>query len=662
MRRKKNLKVFAKAFHKFFTLILLFSLKMTFSFSQEAADSTLFSELEKNGFYVRAQNLADSGSFPKNLIVELQSPKKDDIPIDNVIFAFTQDFFEEKNALLLMLLKELKDLNLPYDCTVILTTNDEPLPLRGDSGRAHHPRGTEIFTQSLGNADNYCSIVIEESAEGKKTFFARQSYSIVPGGNSDVSPSWLVKAMCDSCTMSNAVPSIPMSFSMLFRLGLARETRRVSNFMTQSIPSVGISLMPTKDDLDIIINAAKLLSTRRNSRWDRHYTVFQLGKYSLWPGEAVLALSYMIFALIAIFSVSFFSFRDNSKNKATIKDLTRTFFLILAYLFISTLTLAFAQFAFSFIRTNPLILTIVKIASSFLVITIIFIIQIRQNFQISMTGIGFLMVFTSAVNIFIFTAVDLSLIFMFFIEYLIFFIARRNKNLFYMIPLFMISSIPFLFMAMAFIRGANFMSLRRFALCPFSGNLLMSFALMPLFMQLFRILLVLGIFGGKKQRSKTLILAYSSIVTLILFVFIATFSYTVMKIVYSSTPAQIPQMPFNVSESEKTDGFTVNCSEENFMELTIHHVVINSPNKILRYSASLESEEGLPLYDSNFAYTIESGNKVFFELPDFPSGEFEIVYSSAEQKGSILNVEAFIQDETDASKVEHQKKQIFIRE
>jgi len=623
----------------------------------------IYDEVEQKGFTVRKQNLdaADSGIFPQNLIIEIPSPQKAKNEIDTVIFSFTQDFFSKDISLLLSFLDELRNLNLNYDCIVFLSANDNQLFVRGDDGREHHPTGSAVYTSSIRNADNMCAIVIDESNSTSNSFLAKKTYSIIPGGSSDVSPSWLVKSLCDSCQENKATPSMPKSFSMLYRLGIARETRRVSQFFAQSIPAAGIALSLSEKDLKILVTAARLLQTRRSSIWDRHYSVFQVESYTFWYGEALLALFFMVFAFATIFTVSFSSFKDTSRNKAIFNDIRRSAFLALGYIIIIVAVLILVQTIFSFAARNPLLLMGIKIIAVFMVLEIIFITQIRKNFNTSLEGTGFFMMFQSSLNIFIFTWMDLSLFFLFFQEYIILTFARKSRTRINMIILFLLSLAPFLNLTLDFLRGANYTSLRMFAFCTVFGNILFALALLPLLMQIFRILLVLGIFNSKKKTSRKKNFVYAAIATSIVILFFSGFYWMMRRIRYGSSSGTPIRMAYTTVDGSNPEMVQVSYSEDEFMELTIYHILIESSEKVLRYSISLEAEGSIPLYDCNYDYTIEADNKVFFEIPDYPAGTIEIVYSADKDLNGLLKISAFIQNSKNSAEVLHQKKEVTIR-
>ena len=619
--------------------------------------------IEQRGFKVRRQNLdsADSGIFPQNLIIEIPSQNKSKNEIDTVVFSFTQDFFCKDTNLLLSFLDELKGKNLNYDCLVFLSANDNTLFVRGDEGREHHPTGSAVFTTSIRNSDNLCAIVIEESNDSSFSLLAKRTYSIIPGGSSDVSPSWLVKSLCDSCQESGAYPSMPKSFSMLYRLGIARETRRVSQFFAQSIPAAGIVLSAKEKDLKILVTAADFLQTRRSSMWDRHYSVLQVDTYTFWYGEALLALFFMVFAFATIFTVCFSSFRDSSKNKAIFNDIRRSAFLALGYMIIIVALLIFMQTIFSFTARNPLLLMGIKVMSVFFALAIIFITQIRKNFNTSLEGTGFFMMFQSSLNIFIFTWIDLSLFFLFFMEYIILAFARKTRTRINMLILFFVSLLPFLNLTLDFLKGANYTSLRKFAFCTVFGNILLALALLPLLMQIFRILLVLGIFNSKRKTSRKKNFVYATITTIIIISFFTGFYWLLVRIRYGTTTGSSLRMQYTTVDGNDSQMVQVSYNEDEFMELTIYHILIDSKEKVLRYSISLEAEGSIPLYDCNYDYTIEADNKVYFEIPDYPNGTLEIVYSSDKDLNGLLKISAFIQNSKNPNEVIHQKKEVTIR-
>ena len=91
------------------------------------------------------------------------------------------------------------------------------------------------------------------------------------------------------------------------------------------------------------------------------------------------------------------------------------------------------------------------------------------------------------------------------------------------------------------------------------------------------------------------------------------------------------------------------------------HLVLNSRAKVIRYIISVECQDAAPIYGSNYEYTFDGTNKVYFVLQDNPDGEIEIIYRSDNLYDQKITLEAFYESELNKKLIYHEKQSILVK-
>lgn len=586
---------------------------------------------------------ADDQCFPQNILVtipatEPDEPNKKEPLCSTVIFSFTQQFALDYTESFFPFLDELTKKKLPYTTVILLSADDESiLP---DSTDDYHPGGTASFTASVDNPDSYCAIVIERSKS--------ETHEIVPGGGGDTAPSWLVQTIKSSCAALGQKSNLSISFITLYRNGILRETKRVSSFLSQGIAAAGIYLTGTRTDFKILSNIADRLVDERSDTWDRHYSYIPFAKDGVWIGESFFAISYLLIALVSLFILCFFSFigktalSGQSLQLARTKDVLRLWYLIPVVIICTTIILLLIELPFPKAKVVPVFLIGLKLLIVFLITAVAFVLQLRFSYRISSYACSFLMNILAVANIFIFTTIDLSLVFLFFFEYLLVLFAGKMKSIPMLIVTELLMMLPFIPYISDLLRFASPDGLVLLSKSGFTGNLVVAFAIFPFQVQFQRILIACNLFSRERHDSAQLIIVRASIVVSVLLGTIALlyFAFTYV-IVRNNLPA--PERKHLTIEERKSSGLVQShVSDTTFMELTARHLIINSNETILRYLVSVTTPDSVPLYDCNYDYLLDNDHTAYFELPDYPTGTLEIIYSTNKETPSVITIESYI--------------------
>ncbi|MBQ1833046.1 MAG: hypothetical protein II114_04635, partial [Treponema sp.] len=120
------------------------------------------------------------------------------------------------------------------------------------------------------------------------------------------------------------------------------------------------------------------------------------------------------------------------------------------------------------------------------------------------------------------------------------------------------------------------------------------------------------------------------------------YGYASVVIKNSSDLRKIPSK--TVIKERDFPMISASVSDQEFMELSMRTLTVKSNEKVMRYEISIETSNGVPIFKSNYDYVIDDTNKISFVIPDYPSGNLEIIYSTPTTLASKITVTAFIPD------------------
>ena len=646
----------------FIVLLALLSNILSAENDDHNLSAFLSDAFNNKGFPTEYQGLvpSDPAKFPQNIIINIQpqedkeevAPARD---VETVIFAFTQEYAEADMEGFSAFVQTLRDLKLPYTLQILLSANDVNRKLPRDE-LSIHPTGTAVFANAISTAsETSCALVLEE-AEGS-------THAIRPGGAGDVSPLWLVRTIKNACNAHRLVSQLPNSVAFLYRLGFVNENARVSSFLAQSIPAAGLTIGHTEADYAVLCTIASGLAEVNSSIWDRHYSYVHIPFVELefWLNETYFAFCYLIFAGIILFQLCFTRFSPNQKDAAVFKDMARVWYLIPLLVIFTTAILHATQIFFSSVR-RPSLLLGYKLIATFLATLLLLVFQSLINFKLSNQANNFTLLLVCRLNIFIFCAIDLSFLFLFFFEYIICYLTKDFKKTIALIGVFLLMLLPFLPAATNIMLYSGPFSLFKFARSSLAGNFFISCIIFPFQLQFQRLLMSLDISNKQRRRSLIRRFAYS-----ILFVAISIAAFSLFyfflanKLLTTSIQNMLsihPTIPERRQNFESDSGheyISISLSEETFMEFKLHHVMVKSDEtvKILRYNITIEAPAAVPCYDCNYNYTISGKNKAYLLLPDNPDGDLAIVYSSEQDQQQTITIDTYLQTEDGSLILEH---------
>ncbi|MBP3365578.1 MAG: hypothetical protein J6K96_01155 [Treponema sp.] len=590
-------------------------------------------------FTLQSQVPPFAGQFPRNISVEIPPDTEkaeadaDKSGITSVFFIFSHDYVLENSRFMLKFIRLTQEKKLPYRCTIVFTADREKPLLPQESGIQS---ATELFAESIHDADSSCAVLVR-SETAAPPFISTE-------GDGTVSPQWIVQTLKKACMQNQKPAGVKSSILYIYRPQAYRNNRRLSAFLRNEIPAAEIPLGHTEKDLAVLSSIEDILVLSRSSIWNRHYNFIPAGTAGIWLNEAQIAFIYLLFTAGVLFFICFYSFSYSGKNEAVLKDISRTWFFIPAYAVTTAAALTLFQNLFFFARENPILYFSLKTVPAIFVMLSALYMQVLFGIRVSLSATNFFCILCSAISVFVFTALDLSLMIIFIAECAIAFIFRKRQSVFFSMICIALMIIPFLFLLSSVFIDAGKETVLLLIRTPFAENVLLSCALLPFLFQWKKLILVSHFSESRRKNARKRILAAKGIVLS------ALFSGTLYAVLQSAavplrhgllTDDSSPQ----VQEAQEPPADIAFRSEDIF-SLRQHRISIAPRDgfSIVRCVMTLETDAFVPFYECNFGYSMVSAHKTQIAIPDFPENEADVIFSSDRETAIAVSITVYAAD------------------
>lgn len=572
--------------------------------------------------------------FEENILIEIPSDKSkvSTNRITTVNFAFTQDFFAASPEFIFEFADYLTQKKLPFTTVILLSADSDydTVPQKPSvSG------GTRVFAQSCYEADKICSVVVTDSKYNDGT--------ITAGGAGDISPKWLVQKIKAACASYKKSAKLPVAFMYLYRQKAIKENQRVAAFLEHGIPAAGLYLGHEESDLMVLKTLAQDFSDSRGGLWDRHYSYIPTGKNGIWTDEFFFAATFIAFAFITLLSLCFSSFTNSEGNKKLLRELSRTWYFIPAFILGTSVALILVQAALSAFNAGAQLFFAIKITAVTFLASIFLVYQLAFRTRLTLVSTSYQILIVAALNIFIMTAADLSFMFIFFVQYIIIFFFRKRKSLAANIVCLVLLVIPLASFMYDILRYSDYENLAKTMKTGFWGNVTISSIMFPILIQTTRVVISLKAIK-KSDPKKTLLSKCAISVASYTAAAVLLIAFIILCAKASSSSTDKASLPAVINSSE-TNAFEAQITETDLMDMNTKTVRITSSRNVIRYTVTVKSRETIPLYECNYNYSIENNENAVIQIPDFPPQKIDIVYTTDKNKSEQVIITAYIQSE-----------------
>lgn len=357
---------------------------------------------------IRTQDLVISGEnqFPYNVIINFQSyglPKS--FNSKQLLLVIDQEQALKHKYLINYLIEYFQEHPKTYNATILLACGDNP-----ELTKANMISGTNVYLQNSDDDENTTAIYI--NLDDSKN-------QIVTSSNGISSPSFLVKAAFNIFSKNHLNANLPLYyFSQQHKFKFFLDSQ-LDNFFTQEIPAIKLSFNKNCEELTIFEVCSEMISEvelNTNNMWDQHFIIYKVGNTYFRINETdIVRLIISLFFICILFNFILFFVNHNIKNlnwKKIIKiwySVPLTYLLIYAGFFAGKLF--YVIFASRLTYTGKIsFLFSAQLICSLLFTSVYFVLQIKKGHRsIEPKSIDFLIVFTSSINLILFSLVDISL-------------------------------------------------------------------------------------------------------------------------------------------------------------------------------------------------------------------------------------------------------------
>lgn len=615
-------------------LIPILCLFLATAGAAEPAGSTLSlmleDELTQSGFICAREQLAATAQdeFPFNLEVYLRAadsaPAAQDAQRDTIIFSFLQEEAFARRDAMVAFLRRLKETTLP--CTVIVL-----FAAQDDSPFNPALSGTDVFAQNFEENDRAAAVTVR---------FA-DSTAILTGNAGMITPRWLAQQLTEAFDRAGIAYRYPHRFSSLYRAGFLRGDRRMAACIRNGIPAAAVTLA-SEQVLDALAAFAGQFSTRNTELWDNHYIFLRLPHplANGWIGERFFFLSCLILGTLFLLILCSFSFVGKN-GRGYRQDFKRTWYLIPLTIAVTYLSFWLGQVCCQFLlaRASPVMQFGTKLLFTLFFISLLFAVWQSRRGSTEQVTHGYFIYLSGIVNIFVFTAVDLSFFALFLLEYALIYVARKATRIVPLAISVFLMLLPFLPYVFQLLRHGYYIDLRPLVFSPPLYNLLLAMLVFPFLIMWLRMLVSLGVYAGNGRFSLRTMAFHGSLstlaimaVTLLSVIVLSVFSRQMMRRTFRQIHA--------VAEDRGT--FVISVTQDDFHGMTTRNVTVTSKERAAHYDITLASESAIPLFDANYDYTVNEDTKTAtFIVPDFPPQTMTILYETPPDDEDTIAVTAW---------------------
>lgn len=642
--------------NSFFFLLFLILVSLLSAFNAYGQNSygyercsSLVSLLNRYDYYPIEQPLLENSSadFPFNIILFFPGDNYENHESPDAVTKLILNFSVQDALDHFLFLKDILDTiktsRRGADILVAFTY--------GDAQTVKNPfilSGIQIYTENL-ESENTCAIPIS---------FTNKTNTIIPGSGGDCSPAWLIHLITDSFFSNNLRYIIRGGiFSSLYRINFIQGDYRTGMFMLSDIPACGIELMIQEQNTDYqkrVLNFfSRLLSSfdpETTLEWDRHSRPVQLFNRTFLLNESFTIRLFIITSIFSLFFICQFSFIVRFTKRNIRKSVIRLWPLIPICVILTAVAFFIEQsitfWVSKIISIEPVTATFFKLCAGFIIISFVFFAFIRIKGIYSTTVYSYLMTVTSLFNIFLFSAIDISLFYLFFIEYILINLSRPLRKTAFLIGFFIILSLPFFPYLYQLFKFAAPMALNRMMFLPFWADLIFACGFLPFEFTWLRILSRLNkkwrLSSKKKQafiKQNLIVIGTAIVIFIITLTVIIAFIPEEYKV--KRKRPEISTIP--AAESQ----IKITSKDEDFYGDTIRTINISLAEKSELVSVSIKGKNSMPvLYSDEVMLSYPQLKTDYFRIPAWPPLNMSFSYIADDYDDSevVVTEQTFLPD------------------
>ena len=368
----------------------------------------VYQEFKDSKARIRTQNLVNSGEnqFPFNVLVSFQSSiRTTSFSSKHLLFVIDQEQALKHSDTIKTIISSLEQKNFDFSTTILFTYDDTPSVIKKDM-----ILGTEVYLNNANVNENTTAVILN---------FDTKKNEIITSSNGVSSPSFLVKSALNLFAKNNLETSFPTYYVSQQNKFKFFQDQNLDFFFKQEIPAIKLNFAidtPQENITQFCDDFITTYSENKDFLWDQHFIIVKLFKsYKRMTERNIVHLIILLFFMCIMFIFLLGFVNANIKNK-TWKRIRKIWFsapiiFILILLGFFTGKGEYLIFASRLTYTGKIVfLFITQCLWSLLYCSIYFVIQIKKRKNLlSAKAIDFLIVFSSSLNLYIFSIIDISL-------------------------------------------------------------------------------------------------------------------------------------------------------------------------------------------------------------------------------------------------------------
>ncbi len=599
--------------------------------------------LQKSGFSTQKIELSSTGSdiFAYNISVFFNSTQND-LEAKTLLILFSQNDYPSYEKEILELLQTVDKSELKFPVQFVFTALDDRNSIL--KGYEFFLEGTQNFAQNIDSPDEYFAILVSFSNQKS----SKQKAKIFTTGGKNSTPLWLTKETVNSFLKSSLAFSVPQKFLAIYRAGLLFGDDDMASFFRAGVPNIKIEFSDASQ-IEVLKNFVLLHDSSLSQKNDVHYSFFTAGKFkAFWFSEFFNIVSLEIFGAFVILFLVCFTF-TGKKRIHTKRDFSRFWFVIPLLLALSVLSLYAGQLCcekIQFInRANPVIQFASKLFVSILVISVLFLFQSKLSLPDTEFVYSFMTILVSTANVFLFSMADITVFWVFALEYLIVYFLRNAKKIWSLCISAFLMLLPFLSYVAVYFANVNDEDIKILIYSGTNTNILLSLILFPFQMVWLKVLIRLNKINKEKSLTFKKIAKFTFFSLAIITLLIGLFTFLMTQLFYNKKHNQKTYIQYVEKNAQDIE---LSVLQTTLPELSVYNLKINSKRPAVRYTISVFSKDASPVLDSLYTFTVmENSRQVEFNIPDYPPQKIDIEFSTEKSVEKVLTLTALYETETE---------------
>ena len=365
-----------------------------------------------------------------------------------------------------------------------------PCPLRivfsyGDNPNLEHAaslKGSESFVFSRSGDGGYCCFSVN---------FTNEPNAVIPCAGKISSPLSLVKHAAGAFSAAKLPYAIDgRNLYSLYRYNILKTDKRTALLLETGIPAAGININAkaatgeSKKITAFFVNLIRDFKILDEESGDSHFLALKIRDKAFFIPQTFTIGAFIVLLFISLFALCEFSFFAEPLKKGVMRGVKKIWYLIPLTVLLTTLSLSagqgLANFLYGLFNIHVFTRVSVKIAAAFFIVSIAFGLIVRFQGLFLSKSYSYLLLISAVINIFLFSAIDISLFYVFAAEYLIVYASRRARKTLVLSGVFIALIVPFIPYALQAAKYFDAARSSRLLHDNAAVNVLTAFAVLPL--------------------------------------------------------------------------------------------------------------------------------------------------------------------------------------